>query len=199
MSRPLLLAVVLTLPLPSVAAAQHDGGGAPRAASTAPREASQFAFLLGQWELTVTPKVTTLAARIHGAPKLRGSWKAWRAFDGFGIEDELRIVDRSGNPMALNHAMRVYDAARGRWNQSMLDVYRTRLTSATAEWKGSEMIVHSQGSDAEGKPTLQRGRFFAITPTSFSYQNDRSSDNGKSWETEVLRIEARRVAAVAPR
>lgn len=56
MSRPLLLAVVLTLPLPSVAAAQHDGGGAPRAASTAPREATQFAFLLGQWELTVTPK-----------------------------------------------------------------------------------------------------------------------------------------------
>lgn len=59
------------------------------------------------------------------------------------------------------------------------------------------MIVHSQGSDAEGKPTLQRGWFFAITPTSFSYQNDRSSDNGKKSETEVLRIEARRVAAVA--
>lgn len=203
MSRPLSLALALsltcTLPLPSVAAAQHDGGGAPRAASTAPREASQFAFLIGQWELTVMPKVSTLAARIHGAPKLRGTWKAWRAFDGFGIEDELRIADRSGNPNSLNHALRLFDAAQGRWTQSMLDVYRARLTSSTAEWKGNEMISQSQGTDAEGKPVLQRARFFDITPTSFTYQNDRSSDGGRTWETGVLRIEAKRVAAVAPR
>lgn len=199
MLRPLLLALFVLVPLPSVARAQHDGGGAARTGAAAPREASQFAFLVGQWEVTVMPKVSSLAARIHGAPKLQGTWKAWRAFDGFGIEDELRIADRSGNPNSLTHAMRLYDAVQGRWKQSMVDVYRSRFTEGTGDWKGNEMTIQSQGMDAEGKPVLQRARFHDITPTSFKYQGDRSSDGGRTWESAVVRIEARRVAAVAPR
>lgn len=191
---------VITLLTSATAPAQHSGTPtAPRSPSSAPREAEQFAFLVGQWEVSVTPKVNSLAARIHGSPKYLGTWKAWRAFDRFGIEDELRIMDRSGNPNSLTHTLRFYDATQAKWTLTSLDVYRSRLSNAAAELRGSELMVTSTGRDAEGKAYILRARFFDITPNSFRYQADRSFDSQRTWETGVLTMEARRVAATAAR
>lgn len=199
MTARLLLVLLFTSFAPIVASAQHNTGAGGAAATTPPKEGSQFAFLVGQWEVTVTPKNTSLAARIHGAPRFRGTWKAWKAFDGFGIEDELRVSDRSGNPSTLVHGMRSFDPTRGRWTQTLLDVYRGRFTAAEGSWADGAMTMTGAGTDAEGKPALMRARFFDITPTSFKYQSDRSTDGGRTWETAVLKMEAKRVAAVAPR
>jgi hypothetical protein len=199
MTRRVRAAVLLSLSLPTFLAAQQHAGGGPSMQTTAPREAEQFAFLVGQWEVTVTPKVNSLAARIHGSPTYLGTWKAWRAFDRFGVEDELRIMDRSGNPNSLTHSMRYFDAAQAKWAITALDVYRGRVTSALGEWRGKELVVMSTGRDAEGKPYVQRARFSDITPTTFRFQADRSSDGERTWDTGVLKIEARRTAAAAPR
>jgi len=179
--------------------AQHDASRSPRAATSAPPEAAQFDFLLGEWQVTAQPKVSSLAARIHGAPKLSGTWKAWRAMDGFGLTDELRIVDGSGNPASLSHSLRFFDASRRHWTLSTVDVYRGRISTARGEWKGNAMIVTSEGTDAEGKPVRQRVRYYDITPTSFKYQSDRSTDAGRTWEEGVLRIDARRLSPTATR
>lgn len=196
--RSLLLAFALSATAGALQAQQH--GGAPaRPMSAAPKEAEQFAFLVGQWEVTVMPKVSSLAARIHGQPKLLGSWKAWKALDGFGIEDELRIIDASGNPNALTHTVRLYDAAQSRWTQTSLDVYRARFTTANGGFADGVLTLRSVGRDAEGKPYVQRARFYDITPTSFKWQSDRSNDGERTWEEGVLRMEAKRVAASAPR
>ena len=168
-------------------------------ATSAPPEAKQFDFLVGQWEVDVKPKVGGLAAMIHGAPTLAGSWKAWRAFDGFGVDDELRIVDGNGNPRSLSHNLRVYDSTAKRWTITGLDVYRARGSNATAQWRDGEMHVEGRGTDAEGKPYVTRTRFHDITADSFRMQQDRSTDDGESWDEAVLVIEARRVAATAPR
>ena len=180
----------------SAARAQHGGGPIIR---SAPREAAQFGFLIGQWELTVKPAASGLAQKIHGVPKLVGTWKAWRAFDGFGVEDELRITDASGNPLSLSHAMRYYDATAKRWTATTLDVYRGVFTASTAEWKDGAMMVTSRGSDAEGKAYVARSRYYEITPASFRFRQDRSTDDGRSWTEGVLSIDAKRVAAAATR
>lgn len=189
----LLLVILVT----SSARAQHGGGTA--SLRSAPREAAQFGFLVGQWELIVRPAASGLAQKIHGVPKLVGTWKAWRAFDGFGVEDEMRITDEAGNPRSLSHAMRYYDAAAMRWTTSVLDVYRGVFTMSTALWRDSTMTVTSRGADAEGKPYLSRARYSDITPTGFRFRQDRSTDNGVTWTEGVLTIEAKRVAATAPR
>ncbi|MFN8580315.1 MAG: hypothetical protein U0163_04965 [Gemmatimonadaceae bacterium] len=185
--------------LPTVSLAQHGGGGGGRVQAAPPPQASQFDFLVGQWELTVHPKVSSLAAKIHGAPKLLGTWKAWKAFDGWGIEDELRILDGSGNPQALSQALRVFDPASGQWSQTLLDVYRTRFGASTGQWKDGEMHISGSSTATDGTTTVSRTRFFAITANSFKYATDRSTDNGKTWDEGVLTIEAKRVAATAPR
>ena len=173
--------------------------GAQPSSSRPPREASQYDFLVGQWELTVTPKVSGLAARIHGVPKLRGTWSAWRALDGWGITDELRIVDASGNPQAYTHFVRVYDAGARRWSVASFDVYRQRVSQSAAQWQGDAMLSTGDGVDADGKPYATRTRVTRITPTAFRYQQDRSYDGGKTWDEGRLVIDAKRLAAVAPR
>lgn len=169
-------------------------------APTTPRpEAMQFDFLIGQWELEVHPKVDSLIAKIHGMPQLTGIWKAWRAFDGFGVDDEIRIIDTSGNPVALSHAMRAYSGAESGWLVASLDVYRGRVTESKGQWQGNEMVLNGKGTDPEGKPVLTRARFSKISVEGFHLQNDRSADNGATWDEGVLVIDAKRVAATAPR
>lgn len=199
MRRALHLATILAIALPNILPAQHGSSGSARPALSPAKEASQFDFLIGQWELVVTPKVNSIAAKIHGAPTFLGTWKAWRAVDGFGVEDELRITDRSGNPSALTQVLRVYSPNERRWIITGIDAYRGRASSSTGDWKGSEMVIVGQGTDEEGKAYQTRTRYFDITPASFKYQQDRSSDGGKTWDEATLKIAAKRVAATAPR
>lgn len=200
MNRRWLLGSLFILSIPTIVGAQQHTAARPSTpGNSPPREATQFDFLVGQWEVTVTPKVTSLAARIHGAPKLLGTWKAWRAFDGFGVEDELRIVDGSGNPNSLSYALRVYNAAERRWEITGMDVYRARPSAATAVANDGEVVQSGRGVDADGKEYLTRTRFFGITANAFRFQQDRSTDGGRTWTEAVLKMEAKRVAASAPR
>lgn len=191
-------ALLAWLALAAAAGARRDAGAAATLQTTPPREARQFDFLLGQWQLVAEPHVPALVAWIHGQPKLAGSWKAWRSFDGFGIEDELRLTDGQGNPVLLSHAMRAYDRAAGHWSSTALDVYRSSWKQATAEWKAGTMTVVSHGAE-NGREALTRSRFDQITPQGFRWRQDRSYDGGRTWDEPNLQIEARRAAAGAPR
>jgi len=190
-------------PLALVAVALLAGSVGARAqhavATVAAPEATQFDFLVGQWDLEVTPKINGLVAMIHGTPHFVGSWKAWRAFDGFGVDDELRVVDASGNPVNLSHTLRVYDAKTRRWALETLDVYGARFVAGTAQWQGGEMHVTGGGSTPDGKAYLSRTTFSEIGPDHFKLRQDRSYDNGASWDEGVTTISAKRMAARATR
>jgi hypothetical protein len=189
---------LIVMLLPGAAIAQHGGGGAPPP-PVAPKEGAQFDFLVGQWELIGQPQATTLAQRIHGVTKLPGTWKAWRAMDGWGIQDELRLTDPSGNPVLFAHTLRYFDALAKRWQLSGIDVYKGLVSSSSAQWNAGQMVVSGSGKDAEGKTFISRATFSKITPSSFSYRLDLSYDNGVKWTEGITRIDAKRVAAVAPR
>ena len=193
-----VIAGIALLAAQFTAHAQHGSPAAPSLPAVAPKEAAQFDFLVGQWELDVKPAVNTLAAKIHGVPKMLGSWKAWRALDGWGVEDELRITDAAGNPKSFSHAVRMYDATARKWRTSTVDVYRALVGMSTAEWKDGVMTSMSTGNDSEGKNFVARTRYLDITSDSFKFRQERSYDSGATWEPN-LAIDAKRVAAVAPR
>jgi len=192
-----LFALTLLLSLPVAAFAQHTPPAAAPGGATAPAEAKQFDFMLGQWELEVHPKVSGLAAMIHGAPKLVGTWKAWRVLDGLGIEDEMRIVDASANPISLSRALRIYAKADARWKVGGVDATRGRVSESSGQWQNGEMRLEGRATDAEGKPVITRTRYFEISADAFRMQQDRSSDGGQTWDEAVLSIDARRTAASA--
>ncbi len=157
-------------------------------------EASQFDFLLGEWQLEVRPKVSGLVAMIHGAPRLIGTWKASRSIDGSGVEDDMHIVDGSGNPLSSNHTRRVYDTVRQRWSISGKDIQNGRSSAASGQWLNGEMHLDGQFVEAEGKTTLTRTRYYDISASGFHMQQDRSTDNGQTWDEAVLTIDAKRAA-----
>ena len=190
--RPFLVALAV---LAGVSDGQAQQAGPP----VAPPEVAQFDFLIGQWDIEVAPKTSGLVAMIHGTPPLLGTWKAWRAFDGFGVDDELRVVDGGGNPKNLSRSLRIYDAKARRWIIESLDVYGPRFSAATAAWQGGEMHVSSSGSMPDGKPYQSRTRFYEISADHFTVRQDRSYDNGATWDEGALTINARRVAAKAQR
>ena len=186
------LLLVLTFPMASVA--QHS---ADAAATSSSPEAKQFDFLLGQWQLEVHPKVSSLVAIIHGAPRLVGTLKVVRSPDGLGVDDEMLIIDASGNPMSLSRAHRVYAGPEAGWKISGLDVTHSSASEASAKWLNGEMHAEGHSVDAEGKPSWTRTRYFDITAASFRMSQDRSSDNGQTWDEGTLTIDAKRVAATA--
>jgi hypothetical protein len=193
-----VLAGLAVFAAPTLASAQS--GSAPTPMVTAPhKEVAQFAFLFGQWDVVATAGATSLVSRIHGMPKMVGTWKVSPAFDGFGVEDDLRLADKSGNPLLFSHSVRIFDPASHRWKTTALDVYRAIFTSGTAEWHDGDMIVTSNGVDPEGQPYVARSKYFDITRDRFHFQQDRSVDGGKSWTVGILKLDAKRSVAVAPR
>ena len=58
--RPILLCLLLTVP----AASRAQRGAGESTSRTAPSEAAQFAFLVGQWELAVHPSMPSLVAKL---------------------------------------------------------------------------------------------------------------------------------------
>ena len=171
--------------------AQHVAGAAPLVVK-APPEASQYDFLQGQWTVVVTPKVSGLVARIHGVPHVRGSWTGTRALDGWGMEDELRITDDSGNPIVYTHFLRIYDPGVRHWTITAIDVYRQHVTTYSAQRIGGEMLSVADGTDRDGKPYRTRTHFTDITPTGFHFIQDVSHDGGATWDEGHLVMDAKR-------
>ena len=185
--RTFLFALLAMVPLGAFA--QNDAPAADGA--------KQFDFLLGQWELDVHVKAGGLAAMIHGTPKLSGTWKAWRAIDGRAIEDELRIVDASGNPLTLDRALRFYSADDKRWKTIGIDLHHNRTYESIGQFQEGEMRVESHSTDSEGKPTATRTRYTGIGADAFRLLQERSSDGGQTWQETGLSIDAKRIAAAA--
>lgn len=191
------LCVLVFLICPIAVFAQQGGDAAAVPVAVAPAEAGQFDFLLGQWKLEVHPKVSSLAAMIHGTPRLLGNWKASRSSDGLGIDDEMRIVDGSGNPLSALRTHRAYVQAEKRWKTSSSDTASARSGEATGQWQDGEMHLDGRFTDTDGNTTLTRTRYYGITANAFHMQQDRSTDNGENWDEAVLTIDATREAVSA--
>ena len=187
---------LIALSLSSVGQAQHpahtqDDTGAARPS------ARQFDFLLGEWRLKVTPKVGGMAALIHGTPELVGTWRAARTFGGQGIEDELRISDASGNPSTWARSLRVFSPSDNSWRSATVDAQRVRAWTGTASWRDGEMWQDIRSVDGEGTPDQVRTRFYEISRTGFRVRQDRSYDDGKSWDEGVLDMVATPASSTA--
>jgi hypothetical protein len=63
----------------------------------------------------------------------------------------------------------------------------------TAQRVGDEMHIEQRFGVAGGTPNTLRIRYDGIKPDRFSWAADQSTDGGKTWTKDFIRIEARRV------
>ncbi len=182
----------LILPLTVLAPLALQAQASPPTMGTPPPEASQFDYLIGEWRFVATSRNPA------GPGRFGGRWRAWKAFDGWGVQDEYRILDTLGVTRYLGYTTRIYRPAEGNWLLSYLDVGRGTFHKQFAEQREDGMHLWWEATGPQG-PFLSRVRYYDITPTSFRWQQDRSFDGGKTWVEAFLTIEATRVAGAAPR
>lgn len=142
-----------------------------------------FDYLLGDWEYDAVSKE-------YG--KYGGLWSAVRLDDG-QILDEYRVVGDNGETFHLSTTLRNYNTYLDRWELVGADGGRGLQQMGTARRAGAEMHIEQRFGVNGPEPSLWRIRYYDIRPDRFSWTADRSTDEGKSWTKEFLKIEARRI------
>jgi len=148
---------------------------------------ADFDYLLGDWEFTSVSKE-------YGAG--RGFWSAVRLPDDEGgaiVLDEYRVVGDSGETYYVTRTLRSYNANLDRWELISTNGASGLQDFGTGQRIGAEMRIEQRFGVGGPTPSLWRIRYYDIRPDRFSWTADRSTDEGKTWSTEHLKIEARRI------
>ena len=169
--------------------AQSGTARAPAATSKLPNAVpsdSLFDFLNGEWRVVASPRVSRLAALVHGAPRYTGYWRGHHTESG--ISDELRLTNANGATQLVLRFQRMFDTGLRRWNVREVD--RSGAASAVMHpvvAKGEITILAAN--------RVWRSRFVERTPNRFRYLREVSNDGGRTWEEPVLVVTAERIPA----
>ncbi len=142
-----------------------------------------FEYLLGDWEFTSDDKQWG---------KLRGYWSAVRLAEG-QILDEYRIVGDKGETYYVTTSLRNYNRKLDRWELIGADAGSGLQDFGTGRRVGAEMHIEQRFGVMSDSPSVWKIRYYDIRPDAFSWAADRSTDEGKTWVKDHLRIEARRI------
>jgi hypothetical protein len=143
-----------------------------------PKEASQFDFLLGDWQARAT------RFRPDGSEigSYAGTWRARHLHDARMVLDEFTARLDDGSEISYMATLRTFSTATRRWEMTFLVAHQPQLiTSFSGVFEDGEMKLAGSGRTLEGDPVLSRVRFFDITPTGFQWENRVSLDDGATW------------------
>ena len=91
----------------------------------APKELSQFGFLIGAWKCDIKVKGEDGTYDTH-----KGSWAARYILDGYVIADEFRQTGPNGELVRLGTTYRSYNADQKRWVMKWLDAMNSTLVGS---------------------------------------------------------------------
>jgi hypothetical protein len=143
-----------------------------------------FDYLLGDWAFTSVS---------HEYGKGRGYWSAMRLAEGAQVLDEYRVVGDSGQTYYASTTLRAYNAVLDRWELVSAESGTGLQNVGTAHRVGAELHLEQKFGVMSPTPSIWRIRYYDIQPDRFSWAAARSTDGGKTWVTDFLRIEARRI------
>ena len=139
--------------------------------------AHDFDYLLGDWEFTA----------VNRDGKFRGLWSAVR------LADTGQILD-NGDTYYVSTTLRAYNGILDEWELVSVDHRGTGLTQiGTGHRVGAEMHIEQKFGFGTTKAWISRIRYYDIQSDRFSWNADRSLDNGKTWIKDFQQIEAHRI------
>lgn len=144
---------------------------------------SDFDYLLGDWRFTAEDKT-------YG--KYHGVWSAVKLAEG-QILDEYRVLDDQNATIYATITLRNYNQALGRWELVGADAGRGLQDFGTGYRAGDEVHIEQRFGVGSKEPSVWRIRYYNIKNDSFSWEADRSLDDGKTWVEQYMRIEATRI------
>jgi hypothetical protein len=154
-----------------------------------------FGQFVGDWECDVVyhrPDGTTLAAR--------GEWYFGWILEGRAIQDVWRVPARGetgpdGKMLGFGTTIRLYDPSIDAWHVVWTSAIGGGVFEFTAAQRGQQIVMDLKADPREPS----RWVFSEITPTSFHWRSESSSDAGRTWtvdqEMSVRRREQSRSGA----
>ena len=161
--RPSFIAILAFAMLPAFAGDEADLAGL--------EPESHFDFWLGTWDLTWEDADGTTA---HGSNHIE------RILDGKVIRESFQAHSGSYEGFT-GRSYSVYRARTGTWRQTWVDNQGGYL-DFVGELEGETRIFKREGRTPEGKPMLQRMRFYDITENSLTWDWEISKDDGETWQ-----------------
>jgi len=156
----------------------------------APPELSQFAFIIGKWRCD---------ARVKGED---GTWQPYQAtwvgryiLDGYVIADEYRMTNQKGELIVHGMNFRSYSVEKKTWVMRWLSATGSFWVELGPEKLGGVRVAPKTITfnliDTFAPDALTRVSFSNISESHFTWTEERSLDQGKTW-AEFMVIEAHR-------
>jgi hypothetical protein len=153
--------------------------------------ATDFDFLEGKWDVVYNN------AQPGIPPNIPGSWVARKQADGRVLYDEFRLFGENRETVFFCATFRVFDHVRQEWDMRYVGLTIpgpgeggrriANWADLTAWREGSTIRVDQKGGDSWLRITYQD-----IGKDHFHWKADVSSDGGKTWRADQIRIEAKR-------
>jgi hypothetical protein len=142
----------------------------------APQEMKQLAFLVGNWNVQLQYRIDPTS----------DEWLETTAGTTFyyvvrGSAVQMEYTGQIGNWMMSGLSTYCYDRETGRWQYSWIDNIGCRVSLFEGDYRGDSLIVTGEGSYA-GMTSLCRISHLNMTPTSFDWTLEQSTDTGQTWQ-----------------
>lgn len=181
------LAIAFLVFASAVRAAGQPAAATPKSAAGP----GDFDFLEGQWTIVYNN------AQPGIPPNLKGTWTATKQADGRVLYDEFRILGPKGETASLGASYRVFDYVRKQWDCRYVQLIlpgeepqRLAGWASFTAWPEGKTLRVDQHSDRSSL----RITYYDIAKDRFRWKADVSTDGGKTWRPEAIRIEATRAA-----
>jgi hypothetical protein len=143
-----------------------------------------FGQFVGSWDLTMA------AIGADGSwTELVAEWHFGWALHGRAVQDVLITRQHDGALVGYGTTVRTYDDRDGKWWIVWQDPIAHEFAVLFARHEGDEIVLEGQWPTSSDRRF--RWVFSAITPASFNWEAQISSDGGTSWEVGEV-IDARR-------
>jgi hypothetical protein len=165
---PLLMCAVFVPQCSSQTA--NAGAQVSQPAPCSETQQKQFAFWVGEWDLTWPGQN---AGEIgHGTNSIK------RALDSCVVEENFN----GGTSMPLRGmSVSVFDTRAGKWKQTWVDNQGGYL-DFVGEFKDGQMVLQREATKPDGTRVLQHMVYKNITATEFDWSWERSLDGGETWQ-----------------
>lgn len=120
----------------------------------------------------------------------RGEWYFERTIGGRGVQDVLFATD--SEPDGYGTSIRTFDAESGDWHVVWMLPESREFVALIGRSDGRDGIVHTGRSLRPDTDDHLRWSFVDITPSTFTWLGEKSTDGGATWDL-VQKMEGTRI------
>ncbi len=142
----------------------------------APKELSQFNFLVGDWDVLGE----TLTAD-GSYSEWSATWKGYFLQSGYIFADEFEVPDGQGGFYFAGTTYRVFNTEKQEWQMCFADALKgtwATVFHGKFDEKGAKFVYNDSDRKGEFMGII---KFYDITENSFKWSIDKSHDKGETW------------------